>query len=1030
MAGPVGGACGEGGEGARGVRTQGVSAAACKAAGLALPRGCLLVYVLADLASGQDWVDRLAGAGWRESKCERGWAGRWPLALPSQRTGIAAPLRAAPAIAPHAAPMERVSWRARIGRAQAQQLLRWRQVSRAPIGPIILFPPPPRRGVSLRAVLCPWIPPRTHAALSLSPLSLSFQQILAASWVEDEVQRQALTPFCPPEAVALKGSPEAEGAAAAVAAAVAAISRFRGPTVSASQVVARAAGGLARERGRIFAILAAAPRPGLNHILARTNLAALVEVAGARTVELLATTARKEGGDAAGGDASTGGRLDDLNVLSRAALVDALQKVGLRHRPRRQRWVVSVIKHTKGADLTRLKSLLDDGGDHHSFFRLATVDLQGPAQAAVLAHVAAEGSALLASFRAAHPAGPPGVTLKVVSDIDDTLVCSGGHYPAGVDRRLPRGCAYPGACAFFNELDAGHAGRVLECTAAASGGGGTGGGGSGTPGGRSPRLSTPGLGAATDDERATRAAAARIRGAVLGPWRPDFLESARHRVTQAAAITGSGTGSVGTSASAGGGGNLAPGGLSAAFNPAPPSSSSAPPIPHQRGGHLVFLSARPETYKGYTEASSYRSIFRPLVRSRDLHSWPVLLLGSLRAGPAALAGWVSRSSTRAAARGVAGTLTNSLYVALARKKLERFEAFAALYPEAAWVFVGDNGQGDVLVAESLYRRARAPAKSGGPPPLPLAACFINRAVPVLATLSALRHRQANKPAWLAEWRGEGIHVHKTHVGMAVQAHTLGLMDAAGLRRVALEAAWGFASSRAAHAFAVGVDWSRVARQLNADIRAANQFLPSDAQVGPIRAGGDDGSLTGFARAGTPGGGGIGSVGPPLRGGSPSRAIPGAGDGRASGTGGGSARGSLRGATPPRPPPKPLLGGGADSGGAGGEAAAATTTPPSPSPTPTGWSPPVRSGLESGASPPQAPPPPPSQSPPPLPQVEEAAAGGGGVPPTALGGGAGEAAAAAPPRGVPIPPPVEFWIGGPGAGSGRGRSLAARSPSPS
>jgi len=896
-----------------------------------------------------------------------------------------------------------------------------------------------------------------HPSLTTAPpppVFPSFCQILAASWVEDEVQRQALTPFCPPEAIALKGSPEAEGAAAAVAAAVAAISRFRGPTMSASQVVSRAAGGLARERGRIYAILAAAPRPGLNHILARTNLAALVEVAGARTVELLATPGGGGGSEgkkkAAAGDgappaaplpaAAGTGRLDDLNVLSRAALVDALQKVGLRHRPRRQRWVVAVIKHTRGADLTRLKSLLDDGGDHHSFFRLATVDLQGPAQAAVLAHVAAEGAALLAAFRAAHPAGPPGVTLKVVSDIDDTLVCSGGHYPAGVDRRLPRGCAYPGACAFFNELDAGHAGRVLECTALAGGGGGGGGPGGNASGGggRSPRASTPNLGGTgglTDDEssaaaaasRAARAQAARIRGAVLGPWRPDFLESARHRVVQAAALTGSGGGGGGGAPAAGapgggggaGGGSTTPGGglLSAAFNP---SATSAPPssaTPHQRGGHLVFLSARPETYKGMTESSSYRSIFRPLVRSRDLHSWPVLLLGSLRAGPAALAGWVSRSSA-APARGVAGTLSHSLYVALARKKLERFEAFAALYPEAAWVFVGDNGQGDVLVAEALHRRARAPAKAGGPPPLPLAACFINRVVPVLSTLSALRHAQANKPAWLAEWRGEGIHVHKTHVGMAVQAHTLGLMDAGGLRRVALEAAWGFASARAAHAFAVGIDWAGVARQLNADIRAANQFLPSDAQVGPIRAGGDDGaSAAGFARAGTPGGGGGGgggSVGPP-RGGSPARAIP-----PRPGAPGSARSSSLRGATPPRPPPPRQMSG---SGPA--------PPPPPPPPLPAGWSPPVRGGSVHA----QSPPPLPSQSPPPLPPMEEAAQAPG-VPPTALGagggGGGGEAAATTRRQEVvaiePIPPPVEFWSGGGGV-SPRARSPSPPSPQP-
>lgn len=43
-------------------------------------------------------------------------------------------------------------------------------------------------------------------------------------------------------------------------------------------------------------------------------------------------------------------------------------------------------------------------------------------------------------FQAALPDGPPGLMLKVLSDIDDTLMCSGGKYPAGVDRRLPK-CA-------------------------------------------------------------------------------------------------------------------------------------------------------------------------------------------------------------------------------------------------------------------------------------------------------------------------------------------------------------------------------------------------------------------------------------------------------------------------------------------------------------------------------------------------------------------------------------------------------------
>lgn len=46
----------------------------------------------------------------------------------------------------------------------------------------------------------------------------------------------------------------------------------------------------------------------------------------------------------------------------RAALLDALQKVGMRHRPSRQRWATEILKATKGTDLTRLKAFVDDGG--------------------------------------------------------------------------------------------------------------------------------------------------------------------------------------------------------------------------------------------------------------------------------------------------------------------------------------------------------------------------------------------------------------------------------------------------------------------------------------------------------------------------------------------------------------------------------------------------------------------------------------------------------------------------------------------
>ena len=56
--------------------------------------------------------------------------------------------------------------------------------------------------------------------------------------------------------------------------------------------------------------------------------------------------------------------------------MDALQKVGMRHRPRRQAWACNVMLNTCGSDLTLLKSLLDDGPDYHTTFKLVSVDLQ------------------------------------------------------------------------------------------------------------------------------------------------------------------------------------------------------------------------------------------------------------------------------------------------------------------------------------------------------------------------------------------------------------------------------------------------------------------------------------------------------------------------------------------------------------------------------------------------------------------------------------------------------------------------------
>ncbi|KAK9863341.1 hypothetical protein WJX84_006379 [Apatococcus fuscideae] len=240
------------------------------------------------------------------------------------------------------------------------------------------------------------------------------------------------------------------------------------------------------------------------------------------------------------------------------------------------------------------------------------------------------------------------------------------------------------------------------------------------------------------------------------------------------------------------------------------------PRPHQDGVSLVFLSARPESYKGLTEAESFRHFFTPLLLQRRLFCTPVLLLGSLQAGPQAALNYVMRRRPK---HDQQGGMENLLYHALAAKKLSRFKEYAALYPECCFVFLGDNGQGDVMVAEDLSRLL-------GPR---LVACFLHEVKSVLSTVAHLRNQKSNQASWLAAWRDRKIYMHRSHLGMAVQAHTLGLLDDVGLQAVALEAVTDLRQSytRYGHAKA---DWARVLHQLRLDLAEANVRLPEELQL--------------------------------------------------------------------------------------------------------------------------------------------------------------------------------------------------------
>ena len=127
---------------------------------------------------------------------------------------------------------------------------------------------------------------------------------------------------------------------------------------------------------------------------------------------------------------------------------------------RAELWVRNVILWTKGDELTELKTLCDLKGDIHSLHRLVYGDIQqGHVRREILKHIQRE-----ASVHAAHRLLSTKISRlrsarrgdrKVLSDIDDTLMSSGGVYPAGIDRRWPRKAVYPGVLALYRELDLG-----------------------------------------------------------------------------------------------------------------------------------------------------------------------------------------------------------------------------------------------------------------------------------------------------------------------------------------------------------------------------------------------------------------------------------------------------------------------------------------------------------------------------------------------------------------------------------------------
>lgn len=156
-------------------------------------------------------------------------------------------------------------------------------------------------------------------------------------------------------------------------------------------------------------------------------------------------------------------RLAALTVYSRVIVLHALQILKLRANPRAEYWVRNILLNSTGDDLSDIKTLTDAKGDYYCMSKLIYDDIKSETvRHDILIHMRKEGAMQVTRRHPGTRRGPRRRYLmawrKILSDVDDTLLSSGGHYPAGIDKRYPKKVVYPGVLAFYRELDLGISG--------------------------------------------------------------------------------------------------------------------------------------------------------------------------------------------------------------------------------------------------------------------------------------------------------------------------------------------------------------------------------------------------------------------------------------------------------------------------------------------------------------------------------------------------------------------------------------------
>eukprot|EP00928_Gymnodinium_smaydae_P034967 TRINITY_DN24676_c0_g1_i1.p1 TRINITY_DN24676_c0_g1~~TRINITY_DN24676_c0_g1_i1.p1 ORF type:complete len:815 (+),score=127.04 TRINITY_DN24676_c0_g1_i1:282-2447(+) len=501
-----------------------------------------------------------------------------------------------------------------------------------------------------------------------------------------------------------------------------------------------------------------------------------------------------------------------MDLVTKARLIDALHRqADFIYNRDMQELVVEIIVRTVDADrrreLNTLKGLLDGGGDYYNLHKLVYADLQTDLADTVRKHLKKQSVELLSLQKRlqcstpctpASPGAQPEALRKIFSDVDDTLYCSGGHFPAGVDRRYPKKLVYPGVLALFRELDQQRHGQ----------------------------LQPP-----TEDQ----AGSLWIRHAHQ-EWNevrlsPDLTFRDIHAELQEVAHGGSVEVTL--------------------------TNPTQPIMPN-----VAFVSARPHIYKDYAERKSYALFTRLRLQGALHCTPTLLAGRVKSSGGAALAAvlihlrhktrsffqvlWKpykslfserkSQVDARPLLRSQHRTLeeeSSAVWSAVGEAKVNTLLEYHELYKEYSIIFFGDNGQGDLWCGEEIARRFQH--LEGEKPVI-----FIHEVQPKEAQLSSLS-ADLSEEEREAEWARLGVYFHKTYLGAAVNAFRAGVLSGASLQRVGEATKEELVRAAADHTVHCaqhsprtargGASWAELIDLLNRDIDEANSAL-ADASREP------------------------------------------------------------------------------------------------------------------------------------------------------------------------------------------------------